>query len=458
MADNVTADPGTGGAVFATDAIGSAPEVHYPYSKLVWGPDNTVNLVGTASGKPLPIQVRSSGGTELGTSGDPIRTDPTGTTTQPVSGTVIANLGTIADVATQTTLNSLNGKVTACNTGAVTVSGALPTGDNAIGRVKLTDGTEVANVDASNRLEVAVGNTVTVSGTVTADAGTGPFPVSDNGGSLTVDGAVTVSQGTPASLKGQMQITDGTEVANVNASNQLEVAVLNTPTVTIGTFPDNEPFNVAQYGGAAVGAANGFYVRPGTGAVFSIDDNSSTISIDDGAGSVTIDQATASNLNAQVVGNVAHDSAVSGNPVRIAGRATTSEYTKVADGDVADIAVDAAGRQIISLASAFDLQTTVRANLVNDTDTQLIAQDASYRFAVMAVLVTNASNSVSTKVAVRDGTTDVIKGFAYKDGGGFAHNGGGVPLFIGTLNTALKVQCGTTGADVEVVVTVAKVK
>ena len=32
-----------------------------------------------------------------------------------------------------------------------------------------------------------------ISGTVTANAGTGPFPVSDNGGSLTVDGTVAVS-------------------------------------------------------------------------------------------------------------------------------------------------------------------------------------------------------------------------------------------------------------------------
>jgi hypothetical protein len=34
---------------------------------------------------------------------------------------------------------------------------------------------------------------VPISGTVTANAGTGPFPVSDNGGSLTVDGSVAVS-------------------------------------------------------------------------------------------------------------------------------------------------------------------------------------------------------------------------------------------------------------------------
>ena len=64
----------------------------------------------------------------------------------PVSGTVTANLGTIAGVATETTLSTLDGKVTACNTGAVVISSgtvtavtaitnALPAGTNLIGDV-----------------------------------------------------------------------------------------------------------------------------------------------------------------------------------------------------------------------------------------------------------------------------------------------------------------------------------
>ena len=57
--------------------------------------------------------------------------------------------------------------------------------------------------------------------------------------------------------------------ANVNASNQLSVfgpltdtelratAVPVSGTVTVGTFPDNEPFNVAQFGGTAVATGTG---------------------------------------------------------------------------------------------------------------------------------------------------------------------------------------------------------
>jgi hypothetical protein len=45
-------------------------------------------------------------------------------------------------------------------------------------------------------------------------------------------------------------------------------------------------------------------------------------------------QATAANLNAQVVGNVAEDLAVAGNPVQVAGRASTSVPAAVSTNDV----------------------------------------------------------------------------------------------------------------------------
>lgn len=42
--------------------------------------------------RALHVNLRNNSGTELGTSGAPVRTDPTGATAQPVSGTVTANL------------------------------------------------------------------------------------------------------------------------------------------------------------------------------------------------------------------------------------------------------------------------------------------------------------------------------------------------------------------------------
>jgi len=50
MADNVTANAGSGGAVFATDDIGG---VHYPRQKLVYGADGSATDVSLTN--PLPI-------------------------------------------------------------------------------------------------------------------------------------------------------------------------------------------------------------------------------------------------------------------------------------------------------------------------------------------------------------------------------------------------------------------
>lgn len=63
------------------------------------------------------------------------------------------------------------------------------------------------------------GVTQPVSGTVTANAGTGPFPVSDNGGSLTVDGTVAVS--------GSVAVTGPLTDAQLRAT---PVNVFSTPT------------------------------------------------------------------------------------------------------------------------------------------------------------------------------------------------------------------------------------
>lgn len=61
--------------------------------------------------------------------------------------------------------------------------------------VKVTDGTDTLAISAGGAALVdGSATTQPVSGTVTANAGTGPFPVSDNGGSLTVDGAVAATQ------------------------------------------------------------------------------------------------------------------------------------------------------------------------------------------------------------------------------------------------------------------------
>lgn len=67
--------------------------------------------------------------------------------TQPISA---ASLPLPSGAATESTLSSLNGKVTACNTGAVVISSALPAGTNAIGKLAANSGVDIGDVDVTS--------------------------------------------------------------------------------------------------------------------------------------------------------------------------------------------------------------------------------------------------------------------------------------------------------------------
>mgnify|MGYP001021939693 CR=1 FL=1 len=229
MADNFTTNAGSGGDTFAADDISG---VKYPRTKLIVGADGT-NDGDVSSANPLPVggtvtanlgavdnavldSIAADTSTLAGAvAGSEMQVDvismPTVTVTGtvgvsgaveiandagnpiPVNGTVTANLGSIGDVATQTTLAAINAKITACNTAGVVVSSsALPSG----AATEATLGTLSGKVTACNTGAVTVSssalptgaateatlgtlngkvtacNTGAVAGTVTANAGT----------------------------------------------------------------------------------------------------------------------------------------------------------------------------------------------------------------------------------------------------------------------------------------------
>jgi len=63
MSDNTQANLGAGGDLIATDDIGGGVKVQRV--KTTWGPDGTMNDADVASGKPLPVQLRTAAGGEV---------------------------------------------------------------------------------------------------------------------------------------------------------------------------------------------------------------------------------------------------------------------------------------------------------------------------------------------------------------------------------------------------------
>lgn len=86
----------------------------------------------------------------------------------PISGTVTANAGTnlnTSSLALEATLSALNAKVTTVNTGAVTISAALPSGTNGIGKLTANSGVTIGAIEIAAAQTLA---TITTVGTVSA--------------------------------------------------------------------------------------------------------------------------------------------------------------------------------------------------------------------------------------------------------------------------------------------------
>ena len=131
--------------------------------------------------------------------------------------------------ATEATLALLNGKVTACDTGNVTVSSsALPTG-------AATEATLLnifSHVAQETSLDYVATEVEDLNSKVTA---------CDTGAVVVSTSALPTGAATEATL----------------SALNTKAVTMNTGAVVVSTFPDNEPFNMAQVGGNAISTGSG---------------------------------------------------------------------------------------------------------------------------------------------------------------------------------------------------------
>lgn len=155
MADNVTADPGAGGATFRTDDDGTA---HWPYTKLAWGADNTQTIVA-AGASAIPIQ----------DGGNSITVDGTVAATQSGTWTVTGAGGSFPVTDSGGSL-TVDGTVAVTNGGtfAVQVDGSALTSLQLIDDVIFAD--DAAFTAATSKV-VAVGGIVTSDSVDSGDVG-----------------------------------------------------------------------------------------------------------------------------------------------------------------------------------------------------------------------------------------------------------------------------------------------
>lgn len=127
---------------------------------------------------------------------------------------------------------------------------------------------------------------VPVSGTVTANAGTGPWPVTDNGGSLTVDGTVTANQG------GAPWSVNQTQWNGVGVS--VGSGASNTGTLRAILATDQPVIPVSDNGGSLT--VDGTVAVSSVGGTVAVTQSTSPWVVGDGTGPLTVDGTVTANI------------------------------------------------------------------------------------------------------------------------------------------------------------------
>lgn len=366
--------------------------------------------IRSTTNRGLHINIRNAAGTEIATSSNPLRIDPTGSTTQPVSGTVTANAGTnlntsalalesggnLASIKTDVdNLNLSQGSTTSGQKGnlilgAVTTSAptyttaqsspfSLDTSGNLRTTTVLGAGTNViGHVITDSGSTTAVTGTVSISGTVTANIGTTnglALDTSVNGlllaqGSTTsgqsgplIQTATTTSAPTYTTAKTNPLSTTTAGALRVDGSGTTQPVSLSSTTITgtVAVTQSTSPWVVSNGGTFAVQAA-----QSGTWNITNI---SGTVSLPTGASTSAL-QTTGNTSLSTIATNttgltVAQGSTTSGQAGQLIQGAVTTSAPSYTTAQTSPLSLDTSGN--LRTTTTLGASSNVIGHVITDT-------------------------------------------------------------------------------------------
>lgn len=348
---------------------------------------------GTVNQGTVGIALPASGGPVAGgTSTNPIRVDPTGTTTQPVSGTVTANAGTnlnTSSLLTTTAHDAAFGTAGTADSQVRTIQGIASMTPVQVQSNSANLSTLAEQQSQTTALQLIDNLPIAQSSSTSGQSG-----ILNLGAVTTSAPTYTTGNSNPISLQ-----TDGSQrVAVTNTPAVSQSGTWNIGTVTtLPALPANQSVNVAQINGVTplMGAGN-----TGTGS------HRVTIATDqavlNGLGVYVEDAAETAGGNLSMVGTVRRDTA-----------ATSSN----ASGDNSTLNTDASGllwtRTIDACSSG--AKTFLPINISTATTTEITPSlaGASNRYYICSlVLLTAGANNVALVDDDSDGCGSVTSGLA----------------------------------------------
>ena len=359
------------------DNVASPVAGDYGMTKLVLGAKGTDGDVVQAS-NPLPVQL-SDGSAAI----DPFKAEDAAHTT--------GDLGLMPLAVRNDTLAALAG----------------------------TDGDYAPlQVDASGGLYVSNADVTTIAGAV-------------SGSEMQVDVVAALPAGTNAI--GKLAANDGVDIGDVDVTSLVpgtgatslgkaeDAAHTTGDTGVMGLAVRNDTLAAlagtdGDYSPLQVNASGALYVQQGA----ALDCSGATVTVDLGS-------------NNDIQGDIAHDAADSGNPVKIGASAETAEPTAVAGNDRANAISDIVGKLVVRPHCLPGDTLDGNASATDTSDTAVIAaQGAGTRIYVTSIIVSNES-ATDTAVLVKSAATTKLRipAPATSDSGGGAILNLNPPLRLG---------------------------
>jgi hypothetical protein len=339
----------------------------------------------------------------------------------PDTGLGVAGAGTLRVAISSDSPST--GNTAASATGAAVPANADYGGVNVGGTLRGATGVNPTGTVYAQQIDIASVNGVaaaTVPVTVAAGSAVIGHVITDTGSTTAVTGNVTAVQATGSNLH---TVVDSGVLTSVTAITNALPAGSNV----IGHVIADTGSTTAVTGNVTVVQATGTNLH----AV--IDSGSTT----------AVTQATASNLNAQVVGSIASDSVDSGNPVKTGSLAKSADITAVADADRVDNIASLLGKQIglpyATPALTWNYAAAAGGLVTTGGVTAKAAGTGSQRLYVTSVQAINSHATISTEVVIRDGAsgTTLWRGWAQAAGGGCAAQF--TPPLRGTAATLIEI-------------------
>lgn len=147
------------------------------------------------------------------------------------------------------------------------------------------------------------------------------------------------------------------------------------------------------------------------------------------------------------VGSVAHDAPMAGNPVRVAGRARSTNYAATSADDVADVTTTLTGAVVTKDNAPFGAHWRFSGTLTTTADSVLKSAAGSGLFNTLTDLILQNTNATATIVNIKDGST-VISQVSLPANMTLPIVINFNTALLSSINAALNIAAATTGANV----------